>query len=289
MRPRPLLVLALLLGARPASATGAAELLGWLPADTATVTGAPGDRVPVLSWLSSNFQVLGKTPPGCWAKLIKDVDASFQVWRKPPEPSEALLVKGTFDRDAAERCLGKAFRLLEPSTKLSRKGTVTRLENTKLGEAWLGWAKGWLVWAPKRERVDQLLAALAKKAAEPPPIAKPLARVDLNTALWMASNIDYTGRMLGVPSRSLVGWLAADASGLTMPVALELASEADADRALAALAKLGKDTTLPAPLRSAVGQLKASRRKHFLTLDLDPQVWMKPEIMGALQGVLERQ
>jgi hypothetical protein len=288
MRPALLAPFALLLATRTASAAGAADLLGWLPADTVTITGAPGARAPLLSWLSSNFQMLEKTPPACWTKLMGDVEASLQLWRAPPESSEALLIKGGFSRDAAERCLSQAFRLLEASTKLTRRGALTRMESTKLGQAWLGWSKEWVVWSGRQERVEQLLAALAKKAATPPPIAGPLARVDLGTPLWMVSIIDYTGRMLGVPSRSLVGWLAPGASGMEMPVALEFGSEAEAERALTALGKLGKDTTLPAPLRSAVGQLKASRRKHFLTLDLDPTVWMKPETMGALQTVIGR-
>ena len=48
---RHLVLLAVLLASEvPARAV---DELGWLPADTASVTGAPQDRVPLLSWLAT--------------------------------------------------------------------------------------------------------------------------------------------------------------------------------------------------------------------------------------------
>jgi hypothetical protein len=287
MRSGHLAALALLLAASPAAAGGAEELLGWLPTDTVSVTGAPGARAPLLSWLNSSFQVVEKKPPACWVKLTAAIEGSFQVWTASPRPSEALLVRGTIDRAAAERCMTESFRLLEAPTKLTRRETLTRMESQRAGEAWLGWSRGWIVWSPDRARVEQLLAALGAKNSEPTPLAKALRRVNLGAELWMASTVDFTQRMLGVPSRSMVGWLAKDASGLSMPVALEFGSEAEAERAAAALAKLGSDGSLSIPLREAIGRIKSRRQRHFVTVELDPAVWMKPEIMGALQERLQ--
>jgi len=281
---RRLALLVLLLGS-PATARAGVEL-GWLPTDTASVTGAPGARVPFLAALERTFEGPGKRKPACWTKLATAAESSYQVWRAPPDRAAALVVRGRVDRAAVEACLSQSFRVLKARVRLTRQGPLTELVKDATNASWLGWSAGWLVWHPQRARVEELLAALEKGPARPAPLAEPLRRVNPATELWIASTVDYTGRLLGVPSRSMVGWLARGEGGLVMPVAFEFKSPADAERAARALEARRQDPALPAVLRTALASTKVTRQLHFLTFDLDPAVWMTPETMEAVGALI---
>jgi hypothetical protein len=234
--------------------------------------------------LGRTFEGMGKRRPACWSKLAAAAESSYQIWRAPPDRSAVLLVYGSVDRAATEACLTQSLRVLGRPARLSRQGALTQLADA----GWLGWSAGWLIWHPERPRVEAVLAALEAKPAKPPPIAGPLRRVNPATELWMASTVDHTSRLLGVPSLSTVGWLARGEGGLVMPMAFEFKSPADAERAVKALEAKKKDDTLPAALRAALGQTKVTRQLHFVTLDLDPAVWMTPDTMEAVGRLIDQ-
>jgi hypothetical protein len=232
--------------------------------------------------LGRSFETHGKRRPACWAKLAASALGSYQVWRAPPDRTAALLVHGRLDRAAAEACFTQSVRALGGRVRLGRHEALTELVKDAESASWLGWSSEWLIWHPDRARVEELLASLDAGPAKPSPLAEPLRRVNPATELWIASIVDYTGRLLGVSSRSMVGWLVKTDSGLVMPVAFEFKSPADAERAAKAVEAKRQDQTLPAVLRTALASTKVSRQLHFLTFDLDPAVWMTPETMEAV-------
>jgi hypothetical protein len=231
--------------------------------------------------------VLGKPVPACWSKVVAPAESSYQIWQTSPDRSAALLVHGRFDRAATEACLTQALRVLKrPAQKrparITREGRLTQMVDDEKGTAWLGWSAEWVIWHHERASVEELLAALEKGTVKVWPLTEPLRRVNPATEMWFASTFDVTGRLLGVPSRSAVGWLTAGPGGMTLPVAFEFKSPADAERAAKALEAKRKDQSLPAALRAALEKAKVSQQRHFLTIELDPAVWLTPDTMEAV-------
>ena len=275
-----------------AAAPPPAGSLSWLPADTVAVSGAPRDQVSQLKWLRDTaklFPALRDRPlPGCWDRVTRPIVASYQVWTGAPDDEAAVLAQGPVDRARAESCIAETSRTAQLPLQMTRTGAVTQFDAEPFGRTYVGWTSSWVVWHPKRARVEALLAALRNQGTISPALAAGVARVDRSATLWGADTRDYSRPVTGVPSRSWT--LAARAAGSTivMRVSFEYASADDARRAAAAVAAARTDPQLPSDLQALAGAAQPSVRDRFVDLQLDAKVLFDERTLPALQSWLER-
>jgi hypothetical protein len=266
--------------------------LGWLPADTVAISGAPRDQVSLLKWLretAKTFPALRDKPlPGCWDRVTKRIVASYQIWTGAPGDEAAVLAQGPMDRARAESCIAETSRTAQLPLEMTRKGAVTQFDAEPFGRTYVGWTPSWVVWHPQRERVEALLAALPKQSTISPALAAAIARVDRSAMLWGADTRDYSRIVTGVPNRSWT--LVARTSGSTIVtrVAFEYASGDDARRAAAAVAAAGTDPKLPPELQALARSAQPTVRDRFVDVQLDAKLLVDERTLPALQSWLER-
>jgi hypothetical protein len=282
------------------------ESLSWLPPNTVAISGAPRDQVSLLKWLRATpktFPGMAAKPlPGCWDRVTRPIIASYQVWRGEPDDEAAVLVQGAVDRVRAESCIAETVRMLRASVrtlpdsprnpglslKTSRTGAITRFDAERFGRTYVGWTESWVVWHPKRERVEELLAASRNQGTISPVLKSAIARSDRSAVLWGADTRDYSSVFTDVPSRSWTLSIAWAGSSLLTRVSFEYASTDDAKRAAAAVTAASADTALPAELRALARDARPAVRDRFVDLQLDAMIMADDKTLPALQTWLEK-
>ncbi len=292
--------------AAPVPAPPPLESLSWLPPNTVAISGAPRDQVSLLKWLRDTpktFPGMSAKPlPGCWDRVTKPIVASYQIWSGEPDDGAAVLVQGAVDRVRAELCIAETVRMLRASMstlpeashiprlslKTSRTGAITRFDAQLFGRTYVGWTKSWVVWHPKRERVEELLAASRKQGTISPVLKSAIARADRSAVLWGADTRDYSSFFTAVANRSWTLAAAWAGSSLVTRVSFEYASADDAKRAVAAVKAASTDTALPAELRALARDARPAVRDRFVDLQLDAMIMADDKTLPALQTWLEK-
>jgi len=268
--------------------------LSWLPAATHSISGAPGANVPLLHWMRDTATAAAKHFPGalddklpdCWARVTAPVVASYQVWAAFPLEESAVLVQGHVDRRLLESCLDTTMRNLRSPPRISRTGAITQFEAESLGNWSIGWTPAWLVVHSSRGRVEELLAALKRKASIAPALAAAIARAN-RSAFWGATTLDYSSVFLDVPSRSVVMTLPSAAEGIVY-CTWEYASAEDATRAVRAMDAASRDPELGTELRRIVHDARYLAKDRFMVLELDARLFTDGATMAAMQAWIER-
>jgi hypothetical protein len=279
--------------AAPAPAPPPVASLAWLPANTAGIVGAPRDDVSMLKWLRQTATLFsdkrGKPLPECWDRVTKPIVASYQVLAGLEDnDGAAVLVQGRVDRTRAEACIVETLRTLPSPLRMSRTGAITQFDADLFGSTYVGWTPAWVVWHPKRERVEELLAAIAKERAIPPVLAAAIARVDRSATLWSADTRDYSSLFTSVPNRSWTLAASRAGSNTLMRVSVEYAAADDAKRAAAALAAARADAALASELRALARDVRPTVRDRFVDLQLDGKFLTDTNTMSALQAWMEK-
>jgi hypothetical protein len=269
-------------GARP----GLAKTLGWLPTGTVTVSGAPGDKAPVLIWLRSAPRAWGVGElPACWSGIQSAIVAGYQVWRDRDD-SPPFLVQAETDRSRVEACLEQTLRAMHANPRLTRAGAVTRIESDLFEPTHIGWSRSWIIWHTERDRVDELLSALGKRS-RPSPILKVLSRVEPSVLIWAASTLDHTGPVLGIPNRSMTAATTMPPSGPIMRLTFEFGSAAEVGRALAAVEAIRSNAALPEEIRALARDVRVTPESRFLHVEVKTDELLGDKTQAALRAFLE--
>jgi hypothetical protein len=253
---RPIATLLLLI-----TGTARAAAPDWIPNDVMTVLSMRGP-----SFLERFVEgSLGKagTPPACVGELMKQIDQSYMLWRSDGSAAtDAMHLPA--EREAVERCAADAFAKLGGPLEIRRSGAISELK-TSMGTAYAGFGKGgWIFWDSSRSHIEALLSS----APEKPRLAWLTARVPADAQAWAVTDMDYTHKLLGVPSRG--GYFAGTiAPGQMPPFTVVFASPAEAKRALQAIGKASRNAKYSLGLRALIATFKPKQRGAELDMRLD--------------------
>jgi hypothetical protein len=223
--------------------------------------------------------------------VLSSVEGYYQAQPLGGEPS-LIAVFGFLDRDPAEACLLEVAARLVPGARLERDGALTRLI-TRETVGYLGWASdGSVYWNVDRAVVADAVAQKTTITSNADVMAL-LARVDRKKSAWFVVAADATSKLIGVPSTGVVFSTDLFASeqkytaetAPRLPLTIEFASPADAQRAMAALH--APHPSLSRALAAQLEKLAPVMRGRDLEIDLAP-VFTRPELLDEMRAAIER-
>lgn len=195
-----------------------------LPADTAMVMRAPGDKDFTLQYIEQMPQT-----PACVLALSKQVIEVDRVMRDLADTGN-YLARVDASREDIEACAVSIGKRLGHTWEVNRDGALSEINGQ-----WIGFADDHRVaWARTKDRVLDLLAP-EKTLGPGDPLYALLPRLAPND-LSMIATFDLTSRAFGVPTRGEIE------SGRPPTIRLLCATPADALRLRAAF-----DTVLARP------------------------------------------
>jgi hypothetical protein len=255
------------------------DLLAAVPASFSAVSWFGRDDAPIFAYLK---QLQGDAP-ACIGELVAQSEGYIQAQRADGSPS-VLLFRGAYDRDALEACLVQLGDLMGKQAKPKRDGRITELV-TATATLVLGFVDGGVVIDRRREVVDEVLTGKTH-ATDNAALMALVARTDRSQPVWMAGTLDYTSRLLGVPSR---GFFLATEMKPKQPhpiiVTVVFATPADAQRAAAKVAAVATDPRFSPALQQQLAKLAPVVAGADVRLDAVP-VFEKPELMAEIGRAL---
>jgi len=255
------------------------DLLTAVPATFTAVSWFARDDAPIFAYLKQ----LPADGPACVADLIVQSEGYIQAQRADGSPS-LLLFRGAYDRDALEACLIRLGDLMGKLAKPRRDGRITELV-TPTATLVLGFVDGGVVIDRRRDVVDEVIAGKTH-ATDNAELMALVARTDRTQPVWMAGTLDYTSRLLGVPSR---GFFFATEMKPKQPhpliITVVFATPADAQRAAAKIVAVAADPRFSPALQQQLAKIAPVVAGADLRLDALP-IFEKPELMDEISKAL---
>jgi len=253
--------------------------LGWLPASYVTAT-STGSVSFIMRWIESGADQIGGLPP-CWAAQSKRLERSYMLWKGARNAQ--VFRAPTAVRDEVEQCVVDLMAKMTLRAEPRHDGTLTEIKVAGRGSSWIGWAKdGWIFWDDDRARVAELVSAV-EKPAPTLQLGWLLDKVPADTPFWAVSAMDYTRRILKVPSRGFYFGGKLEPGKPLPSFNVVFANAADAKRAVAAIRGAAKNPELSAQLREVLAHLAPEARGA--EMHVAPSLFA--EDLSKLQAVMD--
>jgi hypothetical protein len=262
-----------------AAAPAWAEPLDGIPASYPGVGWFGGSDAPILHYLRE-LQGL----PACVDQQLATVDGYFQAVTIGA-PS-LIVFRGKLDRIKVDACIAEVLAKLPFGATMKHDGALTVLAG-KTKSSYLGWSDDGSVFYGNKDQIDEALAHKTKLTSNKELMAL-VKRIDRSAAMWLVTAWDYTGKLLGVPSKGFIfdGKIQKQGAEVTAPFTIVFASPADAKRAAAAIAAAAKDKRFSAGLRDVIAKLVPATKGSDLTVNATPLV-THPELIAEMTTLVE--
>jgi hypothetical protein len=285
------LIMALLPAATARADRTVSARLAWLPGEVQSALGAVPAGAPLMKWI---VQAMVSDQPDCWAKQVKSVEQTFQLWRAPGDGT-TMMLHGRLDRSAIERCMLEVLpalaRHLPPmgiSPKLARQGAITEVTISPTRRAFVGWSGRWAIWHEDRAWVERLLVSVRRPRPDHARLRELLDRIRIPPDhFWAVTLDDLFAAFVGVPSRGFLCTMPFRGAGRELQGAWLFDSPAQAQEASRALKQSGQSPKLASEIKAVIARMQPRVQGDSLEFALDGSFMADPAFLNAAEAQMK--